>query len=191
MLSRARNPIASTTIASQRLPRATSISRHIQCQYRLVGSTTANRAALATESATETSWAAPLAEERRGPQTLTEKILQDHAVGLPKGKTVRSGSFVSVRPWRCMTHDNTWPVAKKYLTLGVPGLNDPDQMVFALDHDIQNKSESNQKKYSLIEEFAKKHGVDFYGAGHGISHQVMVQSLATTSPNWDTDMSAD
>lgn len=90
-----------------------------------------------------------------------------------------------------MTHDNTWPVAKKYLTLGVPGLSDPNQMVFALDHDIQNKSESNQKKYSLIEEFAKKHGVDFYGAGHGISHQVMVRSLATTSPDWDTDTSAD
>ncbi|KAJ4148287.1 hypothetical protein LMH87_002766 [Akanthomyces muscarius] len=177
MLSRARHPIASTMMASQRFPRSTPVSRHAHCQLRLIGSTTTNRANLATESATEASWAAPPAEERRGPQTLTEKILQDHAVGVPKGKTIRSGSFVSVRPWKCMTHDNTWPVAKKFQELQAPGLKDPNQMVFALDHDVQNKSEANLKKYELIEAFAKKHGVPFYGAGHGISHQVMIEEL--------------
>ncbi|OAQ99389.1 hypothetical protein LLEC1_05084 [Akanthomyces lecanii] len=179
MLSRARYPITSTTIASQRLARIPSIARHRHCQIRLIGSTTTNRATLVTEPATETetSWAAPPAEEKRGPQTLTEKILQDHAVGVPKGKTIRSGSFVSVRPWKCMTHDNSWPVAKKFQELQAPGIKDPNQMVFALDHDIQNKSEQNLKKYELIEAFAKKHGVPFYGAGHGISHQVMIEEL--------------
>lgn len=174
-------------MASQRFPRSTPISRHAHCQLRLIGSTTTNRANLATESATDASWAAPPAEERRGPQTLTEKILQDHAVGLPKGKTIRSGSFVSVRPWKCMTHDNTWPVAKKFQELQAPGLKDPKQMVFALDHDVQNKSEANLKKYELIEAFAKKHGVPFYGAGHGISHQVMVRCLVIKLDS-DTDV---
>lgn len=44
-----------------------------------------------------------------------------------------------------------------------------------LDHDVQNKSESNLKKYSQIEEFARKQGVDFYAAGRGIGHQIMVE----------------
>jgi homoaconitate hydratase len=47
--------------------------------------------------------------------------------------------------------------------------------VFALDHDIQNQSEDNQKKYRAIETFAKQHGVDFYPAGSGIGHQIMVE----------------
>ena len=44
-----------------------------------------------------------------------------------------------------------------------------------LDHDVQNKSETNLKKYRQIEEFAKKQGVDFYPAGRGIGHQIMVE----------------
>lgn len=44
-----------------------------------------------------------------------------------------------------------------------------------LDHDVQNKSETNLKKYQQIEDFAKQHGVDFYPAGRGIGHQIMVE----------------
>jgi homoaconitate hydratase len=44
-----------------------------------------------------------------------------------------------------------------------------------LDHDVQNKSESNLRKYRLIEEFARKHGTDFHGAGKGIGHQIMIE----------------
>ena len=44
----------------------------------------------------------------------------------------------------------------------------------AIDHDVQNKSESNLRKYSLIEEFARKHGTHFYPAGFGIGHQIMI-----------------
>jgi homoaconitate hydratase len=41
-----------------------------------------------------------------------------------------------------------------------------------LDHDVQNRSESNLLKYKKIEQFAKSQGVDFYPAGRGIGHQV-------------------
>lgn len=44
-----------------------------------------------------------------------------------------------------------------------------------LDHDVQNKSEKNLTKYRQIEEFAKKQGADFYPAGRGIGHQIMVE----------------
>lgn len=109
------------------------------------------------------------------PQTLTEKIVQQHSVGLAPGKKVRSGDYVTIKPHHCMTHDNTWPVALKFMSSGATKIHDNRQVVFTLDHDVGNKSESNLKKYSLIEDFARQHGVDFYPAGRGIGHQIMVE----------------
>lgn len=63
------------------------------------------------------------------------------------------------------------------MSMGITRVNEPKQMVFALDHDVQNKTETNLKKYAQIEEFAKKHGIVFYPAGHGIGHQVMASGM--------------
>lgn len=54
-------------------------------------------------------------------------------------------------------------------------MHDPKQPVYALDHDVQNKSEKNLKKYANIEAWGKEQGVDFYPAGRGIGHQVMIE----------------
>ena len=48
-------------------------------------------------------------------------------------------------------------------------------MFFTLDHNVQDKSETNLKKYEGIEAFAKEHGIDFYPAGRGIGHQIMCE----------------
>lgn len=109
------------------------------------------------------------------PQTLTEKVVQRYAVGLPDSKKVKSGDFVTISPHRCMTHDNSWPVATKFAAMGASTLKDPHQIVMTLDHNIQNKSEENLKKYRQIEEFAETLGCDFYPAGRGIGHQIMVE----------------
>lgn len=109
------------------------------------------------------------------PQTLTEKIVQRYSVGLAPGKKVKAGDYVTLSPHHCMTHDNSWPVAMKFMSIGASKIHDNRQVVMTLDHDVQNKSESNLKKYRQIEEFAKKHGVDFYPAGRGIGHQIMVE----------------
>ena len=107
-------------------------------------------------------------------QTIVEKIAQAHLAEGPK-RPLRAGDFVSIRPHRVMTHDNTSAVMSKFKGIGAKKINDPRQLVFALDHDIQNKDESNQAKYRAIEAFAKQHGVDFYPAGSGIGHQIMVE----------------
>jgi homoaconitate hydratase len=73
-----------------------------------------------------------------------------------------------------MTHDNTAAVMQKFRAIGASRIKNPKQPVYALDHDIQNTSESNLAKYADIEAFAKDQGVDFYPAGTGISHQIMV-----------------
>jgi homoaconitate hydratase len=107
-------------------------------------------------------------------QTIVEKIAQTHLAEGPK-RPLRSGDFVSIRPHHVMTHDNTSAVMSKFKGIGAKKIHDPKQLVFALDHDIQNKDEANQKKYRSIEAFAKEHGVDFYPAGSGIGHQIMVE----------------
>jgi homoaconitate hydratase len=107
-------------------------------------------------------------------QTIVEKIAQSHLAEGPK-RPLRTGDFVSIRPHHVMTHDNTSAVMKKFQSIGAKQIHDPKLLVFALDHDIQNKDESNQAKYRAIEAFAKQHGVDFYPAGSGIGHQIMVE----------------
>jgi len=107
-------------------------------------------------------------------QTIVEKIAQSHLAGGPK-RPVRAGDFVSIRPFHVMTHDNTSAVMSKFKMLGAKKVFDPGQLVFALDHDIQNHDEGNLKKYRSIQAFALEHGVDFYPAGTGIGHQIMVE----------------
>lgn len=111
---------------------------------------------------------------RRG-QNLTEKIVQKYAVGLSQDKKVFSGDYVSIKPAHCMSHDNSWPVATKFMGLGASTVKDNRQIVCTLDHDVQNKSDKNLEKYSNIENFAKEQGIDFYPAGRGIGHQIMIE----------------
>lgn len=59
--------------------------------------------------------------------------------------------------------------------MGASNIHNPSQVVMTLDHDVQNKSEANLKKYQQIEEFSKQQGTDFFGAGRGIGHQIMVE----------------
>lgn len=107
-------------------------------------------------------------------QTIVEKIAQKHMTEGP-ARPLRTGDFLSIRPHRCMTHDNTSAVMSKFKGIGAKKIKDPHQLTFALDHDIQNRDEANLKKYRAIEAFAKEQGVDFYPAGSGIGHQIMVE----------------
>src|SRR6266508_3612642 len=107
--------------------------------------------------------------------TLVEKIAGRHADELAPNVGVRSGDFVSIRPRHVMTHDNTGAVIPKFKQIGATAIADPGQPVFAIDHDIQNVTPKNLEKYANIEKFAGQHRIDFYPAGTGISHQVMVE----------------
>ncbi|KAG0697384.1 hypothetical protein DFH29DRAFT_811799 [Suillus ampliporus] len=111
----------------------------------------------------------------RIPQTIIEKVVQKYSVDLPNGKVVKAGDYVMIRPEHVMTHDNTGPVISKFKSIGATKIVDPRQTVFTLDHDVQNKSDKNLAKYATIEAFARTHGIDFYPAGRGIGHQVLVE----------------
>ncbi len=108
-------------------------------------------------------------------QNLVEKIAQKFAVGLEDGHVVQSGDFVSIRPAHVMTHDNSGAVIPKFKAIGATKIANPRQVVFTLDHNVQDTSETNMKKYAGIEAFAKEKGIDFYPAGRGIGHQIMCE----------------
>jgi len=107
-------------------------------------------------------------------QTIVEKLAKAYSTEGPK-RPLRPGDFVSIRPRHVMTHDNTSAVIKKFKAIGAKRVFNHRQPVFALDHDIQNRSEDNQKKYAAIEGFAREQHIDFYPAGTGIGHQIMVE----------------
>ncbi|PYH95506.1 homoaconitase [Aspergillus ellipticus CBS 707.79] len=170
-----RRPACPRWIPSFGLPSRT-VHNHFQfiLPSRSLSTTTALAQADAFHSQLENAGSIPPSENRT-PQTLTEKIVQRYAVGLPEGKFVRSGDYISLAPQYCMTHDNSWPVALKFMSMGATKIHNPKQIVMTLDHDVQNTSESNLKKYKQIESFAGQHGIDFYPAGRGIGHQIMVE----------------
>lgn len=108
-------------------------------------------------------------------QTLIEKIVERYTVGLAKGQHIYANDFVAVKPAHVMTHDNTGAVIPKFYSMAATKIFDPSQPVFALDHDVQNKSSQNQAKYAEIEAFAQQFGLPFFPAGSGIAHQIMVE----------------
>ena len=108
-------------------------------------------------------------------QTLIEKLAQKYAIGLEPGQKIHSGDYIFIRPAHVMTHDNSGAVMKKFKAIGAKKMANPRQPVFALDHNVQDTSKANLKKYAGIEAFAKEMGVDFYPAGRGIGHQIMCE----------------
>ncbi len=109
------------------------------------------------------------------PQTLVEKLAQIFAYGLEPGHEVRAGDYISIKPAYVMTHDNTGAVIPKFKSIGAKRVFNPRQVVFTLDHNVQDTGEDNLRKYGKIEAFAKEHGIDFYPAGRGIGHQIMCE----------------
>ena len=108
-------------------------------------------------------------------RNLIEKITQKYCLNLPANSEVHSGDFVTLRPAHVMTHDNTAAVMPKFKNIGARQMADPRQVVFTLDHNVQDRSEKNRAKYKKIEDFATEMGVDFYPAGRGIGHQIMCE----------------
>jgi homoaconitate hydratase len=108
-------------------------------------------------------------------QNLVEKIAQRFAVGLDDRTVVNSGDFISIKPAHVMTHDNTGAVIPKFKSIGATKLANPRQVVHTLDHNIQDKSDKNLEKYRNIQAFSNSVGADFYPAGRGIGHQIMIE----------------
>ena len=59
--------------------------------------------------------------------------------------------------------------------MGLKNVFQASQIVFTLDHNVQDFSKTNLAKYQRIEDFSRKYSIDFYPAGRGIGHQIMIE----------------
>lgn len=85
----------------------------------------------------------------------------------------QSSASVLLVPLLCWNEaDMLW---FRFNSIGGSRISNPAQPVFTLDHDVQNKTPKNLAKYANIEAFARRHSIDFYPAGRGIGHQVLVE----------------
>ncbi len=107
-------------------------------------------------------------------QNLVEKIAQRFTLGLKPNQTVHAGDYITIEPAHILTHDNTGAVMNKFSSIGATRMVNARQPMFALDHNVQDTGEANREKYAKIESFARSMGVDFYPAGTGIGHQLMI-----------------
>jgi homoaconitate hydratase len=109
-------------------------------------------------------------------RTAVEKMVAAHLVEWGSACLPRAGDFVMLRPHHVMTHDNTSAVLPKFRAMVGEGahIHDPDQPIFAIDHDIQNHSSANLGKYARIRSFAAGEGVRYFPPGRGIGHQIMI-----------------
>jgi homoaconitate hydratase len=73
------------------------------------------------------------------------KIPQRYAVGLPLKMRVRSGDYISLAPELCMSHDNSWLIVLKLMSIGATRIRNPQQIVMTVDRDLQNSSNQTLK----------------------------------------------
>jgi len=105
-------------------------------------------------------------------KTFAEKLLAKHA-GLDE---VVPGQIVTVKPAHLLTHDNTAAIIGKIGDeLNTYGVVNPGLSVIVLDHVVPASNEKTATNHKKIREFVLKHGIkNFYDAGEGICHQVVI-----------------
>ena len=108
-------------------------------------------------------------------QTLTEKIISNYIEKKSYADLVSQGSAYWIEPEHVMSHDNSAAIIKKFNDFNIKKVINEKQPIIALDHNIQDNSIQNKKKYSRIEEFSKKNNLTFFSSGKGIGHQIMVE----------------
>ena len=97
-------------------------------------------------------------------QTLTEKIISNYIEKKSHADLVSQGSAYWIEPEHIMSHDNSAAIIKKFNDFNIKKVINKKQPVIALDHNIQDKSIQNVKKYSRIEQFSKKNNLTFFSS---------------------------
>ncbi len=105
-------------------------------------------------------------------QTIAQKIISRHSGCEP----VDVGQIVSVRPDYVLSHDNTAAIRKKFEQIGVDAVCDTRMPVIVLDHTVPPSTAQYANNHRSIREFVAQQGIEnFYDAGRGICHQVLVE----------------
>ncbi|WP_185852146.1 aconitate hydratase [Blattabacterium cuenoti] len=128
------------------------------------------------------------------PMTYSEKILYYHLGDEIKkietnfeSKNFRDKYYMNFFPDRIVMQDATAQMTllqfmqtKKYKTF-VPTSIHCDHLIYARDGndlDLKNSIEENQEIYNFLRSASHKYGIDFWGPGSGIIHQIILENYA-------------
>lgn len=122
------------------------------------------------------------------PLTLAEKILLSHLdASSPLRDYVRGTDFVLFRPDRVAMQDATAQMALlQFMNAGrdhvaVPASVHCDHLIRAdlgASVDLPAACEGNREVYAFLRSAAKRYGIDFWGPGAGIIHQIVLEHYA-------------
>ncbi|KAI0271492.1 aconitase family-domain-containing protein [Gloeopeniophorella convolvens] len=125
------------------------------------------------------------------PLTLAEKILYSHLHdaenGVGSGGIQRGSTYLQLRPERVAMQDASAQMALlQFMSAGlgrtaVPTSIHCDHLIQAstgADADLQRAIASNQEVFEFLESAAKKYGIEFWGPGSGIIHQIVLENYA-------------
>jgi len=111
------------------------------------------------------------------PQTLAEKILSRAA-----GERAMAGDLVVVDVAMAMSHDSLAQSVFRAMTeMGMPNVHDPNRVAFFVDHVAPASSVQVAEAQAMLRRYAREQGVaNFFDAGTGICHQVMIEQHLVT-----------
>ncbi|CCG82651.1 Probable aconitate hydratase 2 [Taphrina deformans PYCC 5710] len=137
-----------------------------------------------------------LAEVRRilgaKPLTLAEKILYSHLVSpeeslAGKDGDIRGNCYLKLNPDRVAMQDASAQMALlQFLTCGLPTSSVPasvhcDHLIVGhqgAQQDIESSVVNNKEIFDFLESASKKYGLQFWGPGSGIIHQIVLENYA-------------
>ncbi|MGE5047431.1 MAG: aconitase family protein, partial [Deltaproteobacteria bacterium] len=123
-----------------------------------------------------------MAEPKRLPMTLTQKILAAHARSLPR-PWVQAGDVLQISVDWTIASELAWNgMERTYSMLGRPALHDKDRFFLAVDHTVDPvtlaSDKRTQKLVQLSQSFAKESGIrHFYDSNQTILHTKFYRDL--------------
>ncbi|GAA5891207.1 hypothetical protein JCM8208_002541 [Rhodotorula glutinis] len=125
------------------------------------------------------------------PLSLAEKIVYSHLVdveeGLAGGDPIRGEKHLKLRPDRVALQDASAQMAiLQFSTCGrqstaVPVSIHCDHLISAYEGaeaDLKRSIMSNQEVFDFLESASKKYGIEFWGPGSGIIHQIVLENYS-------------
>ncbi|KAJ6519567.1 aconitase family-domain-containing protein [Mycena sanguinolenta] len=122
--------------------------------------------------------------------TLAEKILYSHlnepSKSLGNGK-IRGQAYLQLRPERVAMQDASAQMALlQFMSAGLPQCAVPasihcDHLIQAVEGaktDLERSLVSNKEVFDFLESAARKYGIEFWGPGSGIIHQIVLENYA-------------
>lgn len=118
---------------------------------------------------------------------LAEKILFSHLAAWPRQKLERGKTHLALYPDRVAMQDATAQMAllqfivTRRASVAVPSSIHCDHLISAksgVDKDLGRACDENREVYDFLSSAALRYGIDFWRAGSGIIHQVVLEQYA-------------